>query len=53
MRTLGAEIWSGKRLMVPKADTLFDDAGRLKDEQTRERLGGFIKAFADHVATKA
>jgi NAD(P)H-dependent FMN reductase len=53
MRTLGAEMWSGKRLMVPKADTLFDGDGQLKDDQTLERLRGFVQAFADHVAGKA
>ncbi|WEX76730.1 NAD(P)H-dependent oxidoreductase [Sinorhizobium numidicum] len=51
MRTLGADLWSGKRLMVPKADTLFDGDRQLIDEKTRERLRGFVKAFADYVAT--
>jgi chromate reductase, NAD(P)H dehydrogenase (quinone) len=46
-------MWSGKRLMVPKADTLFDGDGQLKDDQTLERLRGFVQAFADHVAGKA
>lgn len=54
MRTLGADLWSGKRLMVPKARTLFDGEGILTDDDTRERLRAFVKAFADHVAaTKA
>ncbi|AFL53490.1 chromate reductase [Sinorhizobium fredii] len=51
MRTLGAELWSGKRLMVQNADTLFDSQGQLTDEETRERLRGFVEAFADYVAT--
>ena len=50
MRTLGADLWSGKRLMVPKAATLFDSQGQLTDEETRERLRGFVKGFADYVA---
>ncbi|APG92136.1 NADPH-dependent FMN reductase [Sinorhizobium americanum] len=50
MRTLGADLWSGKRLMVPKAATLFDGQGQLTDEETRERLRGFVKGFADYVA---
>lgn len=54
MRTLGAELWSGKRLMVPKARPLFDSEGQLTDDETRERLRGFVQAFADYVAaTKA
>ncbi|PDT81621.1 NADPH-dependent FMN reductase [Sinorhizobium sp. BJ1] len=51
MRTLGAELWSGKRLMVQNADTLFDGEGQLTDEETRERLRAFVEAFADYVAT--
>ncbi|HXV30217.1 MAG TPA: NADPH-dependent FMN reductase [Sinorhizobium sp.] len=50
MRTLGADLWSGKRLMVPKAGTLFDGDGMLIDDGTRERLRGFVEAFADYVA---
>lgn len=54
LHTLGAELWSGKRLMLPKADTLFDAEGKLTDDAARERLAAFVKAFADHAgATKA
>ncbi|MBB4188215.1 NADPH-dependent FMN reductase [Sinorhizobium terangae] len=54
MRTLGADLWSGKRLMLPKAATVFDSEGKLTDEETRERVRGFITAFAEYVAsTKA
>jgi NAD(P)H-dependent FMN reductase len=51
MRTLGAELWSGKRLMVAKARTIFDSDAKLTDEETRERLRAFVQAFAEHVAT--
>ncbi|OCP02417.1 MULTISPECIES: NADPH-dependent FMN reductase [unclassified Ensifer] len=47
MRTLGAELWSGKRLMLPRAETLFDAAGTLTDTDARDRLTAFVKAFAD------
>lgn len=50
IRTLGADLWSGKRLMVPKAKALFDKDGTLTDDDTRERLRGFVEAFADYVA---
>lgn len=54
MRTLGADLWSGKRLMLPKVATLFDNEWKLTDEETRERVRGFVTAFAEHVAaTKA
>ena len=52
MRTLGAELWSGKRLMLPKADTLFDEAGTLTDADARDRLVAFVKAFADFAGTE-
>ncbi|MGE6785829.1 NADPH-dependent FMN reductase [Ensifer adhaerens] len=48
MRTLGAELWSGKRLMLPKAETLFDEAGTLTDADARDRLAAFVNAFADY-----
>ncbi|ASY57565.1 MULTISPECIES: NADPH-dependent FMN reductase [Sinorhizobium] len=51
IRTLGAELWSGKRLMVPKARTVFDSEAQLTDEETRERLRAFVQAFAEYAAT--
>ncbi|OOG67708.1 NADPH-dependent FMN reductase [Sinorhizobium sp. A49] len=47
MRTLGAELWSGKRLMLPRAETLFDQDGALTDSEAGDRLRAFVKAFAD------
>ncbi|NVD39675.1 NAD(P)H-dependent oxidoreductase [Ensifer sp. HO-A22] len=47
MRTLGAELWSGKRLMLPRAETLFDQDGALSDADAADRLRAFVKAFAD------
>ncbi len=46
--TLGADLWSGKRLMLPKASSLFDADGKLIDEDARKRLASFIEAFADY-----
>jgi len=53
MRTLGAELWSGKRLMLPRAETLFDANGMLTDEGARDRLTAFVKAFADFAAAQS
>ena len=50
LRTLGADLWSGKRLMLPKAGSLFDKDGNLTDEDAAKRLRAFIEAFANHVA---
>ena len=48
-RTLGADLWSGKRLMLPKAGSLFDADGKLVDEDAKARLKAFVEAFAGYV----
>lgn len=53
MRTLGAELWSGKRLMLPRAETLFDQDGRLTDAEAADRLRAFVKAFADFAGAES
>ena len=52
LRTLGADFWSGKRLMLPKAGSLFDKEGNLVDEDAKARLKTFVEAFADYVVRK-
>lgn len=52
LHTLGAEIWSGKRLMVPHAGSVFDAEGKLVDQAIAERLQAFVAAFAEHAASK-
>jgi NAD(P)H-dependent FMN reductase len=44
-RTLGAELWTGDRLLVSHANHAFDEAGLLTDERTRERLRKFVRGF--------
>ncbi len=53
MRTLGAELWSGKRLMLPRAETLFDQDGVLSDAEAADRVRAFIKAFADFAGARS
>ncbi|MGF6176476.1 NADPH-dependent FMN reductase [Ensifer sp. 4252] len=53
MRTLGAELWSGKRLMLPRAETLFDQDQVLTDTDASDRLRAFVKAFADFAGAKS
>ncbi len=48
-RTLGADLWAGKRLMLPKAGSLFDKDGKLTDEEAQGRLKAFVEAFAAYV----
>jgi NAD(P)H-dependent FMN reductase len=45
LRTLGAEFWSGGRLMVSRAPSVFDAQGALTDPKIREQLQGFMQGF--------
>ncbi|MDB5684112.1 MAG: reductase [Sphingomonas bacterium] len=45
LRTLGTELWTGGRLLVSAASTLFDGEGNLTDEATRARLAAFMAGF--------
>jgi chromate reductase len=50
-KTLGANLWSGGRLLVSRAGTVFDASGEIGDESVRENLRKFIAgfvAFASH-----
>lgn len=50
LHTLGAEHWSGGRLLVSRAGGVFDADGRLSDEKIAEQLKGFLAGFAAHLA---
>lgn len=45
LRTLGAELWTGGRLMVSKAGDAFDEEGNLTDEAVRVKLAHFLEGF--------
>ena len=49
LRTLGMDLWTGGRLMIPRAASAFDEAGRLVDEKARERLQKFLGGFVAYV----
>jgi chromate reductase len=51
LHTLGARIWSGKRLMVPRAGSVFDAEGNLIDDAIAKRLEAFVAAFADYAGS--
>jgi chromate reductase, NAD(P)H dehydrogenase (quinone) len=46
LRTLGTRPWCGPRMMVSRADTVFDAEGRVTDEALRTRLRAFLEGFA-------
>jgi NAD(P)H-dependent FMN reductase len=50
LHTLGADFWSGGRLLVSGASGLFDQDGHLTDPGTRSRLQDFIAGFAGSIA---
>jgi NAD(P)H-dependent FMN reductase len=49
LRTLGAQVWTGGRLQVSRAATVFDEAGNLKDPDVEERLKQFLAGYAAFV----
>jgi len=48
-RTLGADLWSGGRLLVSRAGSVFDEKGEVKDEAVRENVRRFVAGFVAYV----
>jgi chromate reductase, NAD(P)H dehydrogenase (quinone) len=46
LRTLGTDLWTGGRLMVSRAGSVFDEHGTITDERTREQLRTYVEGFA-------
>jgi NAD(P)H-dependent FMN reductase len=46
LKTLGAETYSGARLLVARAGEVFDERGELADDRVREQLRKFLAGFA-------
>jgi len=49
MRTLGVNLWTGGRLMAPRAASLFDGDGPMSDEAMSKRLQTFLSGFAAYI----
>lgn len=47
--TLGAELWSGGRLLVARAGNLVDANGEIADTATRQGLEKFLDGFVDYI----
>lgn len=52
-KTLGAQVWSGGRLLVSRANTVVDQHGEITDAATRQNIRSFVQAFSAHVASMA
>ncbi len=48
-RTLGAEVWTGGRLLISQAGGLVDRQGTLVDPETREKIRKFMAGFVEHL----
>jgi chromate reductase len=48
-RTLGADLWSGGRLLVSRAGSVVDANGEVADPATRDAIRKFAEGFVDYV----
>jgi chromate reductase len=46
LRTLGTRPWFGGRLMVSRAQKVFDDQGNMTDQAVKDQLKQFVDGFA-------
>lgn len=49
LRTLGMQLWTGAKLMVPSSAKVFDAEGNLADEAIRDRLRDYMADFSEFV----
>jgi NAD(P)H-dependent FMN reductase len=52
LRTLGMVLWSEQRMLVSRAQGVFDEEGKLSDQKTREQLEKFLGGFVSFVRTR-
>lgn len=45
-KALGSNVWAGGALLVPKAQSMFDEQGNITDEAIEKRLQKFLAAFS-------
>jgi chromate reductase len=49
LRTLGTKPWFGARLLVSRAQTVFDERGTLTDDAIRKQLEQFLHGFVGFI----
>lgn len=47
LRTLGTNPWFGGRMLVSRAESVFDENGKMKDEAVRKQLQQFLNGFVE------
>jgi NAD(P)H-dependent FMN reductase len=52
MRTLGVQLWTGGRLMVARANTVFDESGALKDSAIEEQLKQYLAGYVNFLRSR-
>jgi chromate reductase len=52
LRTLGAELWVGGRLLVARAGTIVGADGEIVDPATRDNIQKFLTGFVAHMARR-
>ncbi len=53
LRTLGTRPWFGGRLLVSRAQNVFDENGKIKDDTVRKQVDQFMHDFVEFVRTAA
>jgi chromate reductase len=53
LRTLGTDLWTGGRLTVARAGSVFDASGEIIDQTVREDLQRFVRGFAEYVRVRS
>jgi NAD(P)H-dependent FMN reductase len=51
-RTLGAELWTGGRLLIPRAGSVIDADGNIADATARDSIGRFVTGFVGWVRAR-
>jgi chromate reductase, NAD(P)H dehydrogenase (quinone) len=51
LRTLGVRYWTGGRLLVSRANQVFDQNGEIRDDSIRAQLADFLKGFATYISS--
>lgn len=51
LRMLGVRHWAGGRLLVSRANQVFDESGEMVDEAMRNQLRDFMRGFAQFIQT--